>query len=249
VGSGAAHRPERLRLGGAEAQADDLPPTLGVHRHRDYGGHGDDPAALAHLQVGRVQPQVGPLALQRPVEEGVHALVDVLAQLRDRALADPGQAHRLDQLVHAPGGDAADPRLLDDGDERLLAHLPGLEEGREVAALAELGDAELQGPQPGVERALAVAVAPVQALRGALVPARADQALHVGLHQELQHGLGDGAQEIGIPGLLQQLGEWQSVVGHRSSVRVGASQPHPSRPGRWPPHKRSEFPPRPRTLP
>jgi hypothetical protein len=163
--------------------------------------------------------------LQRPVEEGVHALVDVLAQLRDRALADPGQAHRLDQLVHAPGGDAADPRLLDDGDERLLAHLPGLEEGREVAALAELGDAQLQGPEPGVERALAVAVAPVQPLRGALVPARADQSLHVRLHEELQHGLGDGAQEVGIPGLLQQLGEWQSVLGHRSSVRVERRNP------------------------
>jgi hypothetical protein len=57
----------------------------------------------------------------------------------------------------------------------------------------------------------------------------ADQALHVRLHQELQHRFGHGAQEVAVSGLLQQLGQWQSVVGHRvsSSVRVRASQLHP----------------------
>jgi hypothetical protein len=33
------------------------------------------------LQVGGVEPQIRPLADQRPVEEGVHALVDLLAEL------------------------------------------------------------------------------------------------------------------------------------------------------------------------
>jgi len=61
------------------------------------------------------------------------------------------------------------------------------------------------------------------------VPAGADQALHVGLHQELDHGLGHRSQEVALAGLLQQLGQWQSVLGHRisSSVKVGASQLHP----------------------
>ena len=57
-------------------------------RRRDDGGHRDDPAALPDLQVGRVQPQVGPLALQRPLQEAGDALVDVLAELRDRALRE-----------------------------------------------------------------------------------------------------------------------------------------------------------------
>ena len=209
--------PEGLGLARAEVQADDLAPPLGVDRHGDYGGDGDDPAAVADLQVGRVQPQVGPLAFQRAGEEGVHALVDVLAQLGDGALRDAGQAHRLHQLVHAPGRDAADPRLLDDGDQRLLAHLPGLEEGREVGALAQLRHPQLERAEPGVERALAEAVAVVQPLRAALVPPGADQAFHVALHQQLQHGFRDRAQEVAIAGLLQQLGQWQSVLGHRSS--------------------------------
>ena len=39
--------PEGLGFGRAELQADDLAPAVGVDRHGDYGGHGDDPPALA----------------------------------------------------------------------------------------------------------------------------------------------------------------------------------------------------------
>jgi hypothetical protein len=44
-----------------------------------------------------------------------------------------------------------------------------------------------------------------RALAGPLVPAGADQALHVGLHQQLHHSLGDAAQEVAIAGFGQQL--------------------------------------------
>jgi hypothetical protein len=225
--------PEGLGFAGADVQADDLAPPLGVAGHGDYGGDGDDPPALALAQVGGVQPQVGPLAGQGPLQEGPDALVDVLAQLRDGGLRDAGQAHGLHQVVHPPGRDPADPRLLDDGDQRLLRRLPGLEEGREVGALPQLRDAQLQGAEPGVEGPVAEAVAPVQPLRRPLVPGGADQALHVGLHQQLQHRLGDGPQEVRVAALRQQLGQWQSVLGHRllgwSGVEV--SQHHPRPPG------------------
>jgi hypothetical protein len=49
-----------------------------------------------------------PFAFERPGEEAVHPLLDVLAQLADRGLGDTGHAHRLHQLVDPPGGDAAD---------------------------------------------------------------------------------------------------------------------------------------------
>src|SRR5437763_3140324 len=169
---------------------------------------------------GRVEPQVRPLALQRPVEEGADPLVDVLAQLRDGALRDAREPHGLHQLVDPARGHAADPGLLDHRDERLLADLPGLEEGREVGALPELGDAQLQRAEPGVERAPPEAVAVVEPLRRALVAPGPDQALHVALHQQLQHGFRHRAQEVADAGLLQQLGQWQSVLGHRSSTRM-----------------------------
>jgi hypothetical protein len=121
---------------------------------------------------------------------------------------------------------------MDHGHERLLAHLPGLEERREVGALPELGHPQLQGPEPGVERAVAVAVAVVQAVGGTLVAPRPDQAFHIRLHQQLQHGLRHGAQEVGLAGLLQQLDEWQSRLGHRVLHQDEALQLHPSREAR-----------------
>src|SRR5688500_2169598 len=101
--------PERLCLGRAQPQADNLPPALSADRYCDYGRHGDDPATLAYLEVGGVQPEIGPLAFQRAIQEAVHPLIDVLAELGDRALADPREAHCLDQIVHPPGRHPADP--------------------------------------------------------------------------------------------------------------------------------------------
>ena len=65
---------------------------------------------------------------------------------------------------------------------------------------------ELQRAQTRVERPVPVAVAPSLALSTPLVPPGADRALHVRLHQQLHHGLGDAAQEIAVSGFGQQLG-------------------------------------------
>lgn len=73
--------PEGLGLGGPDSQADDLATALGIGGHRDYGGDRHDTAALANLQIGRVEPDIGPLAGERPVEELPDALVDVPAEL------------------------------------------------------------------------------------------------------------------------------------------------------------------------
>src|SRR5215472_6816523 len=72
----------------ADMQPDDLAPAVGVCGDGDYCRHRDDAAALALLQVGGVEPQIRPLATERPVEEGVHALVDLLAELGNLRLAD-----------------------------------------------------------------------------------------------------------------------------------------------------------------
>jgi len=62
--------------------------SLAGDRHGDYSGDGDDAPALADLQVSCVQPQIGPLARERALQEGEHALVDLLAELGDLALRD-----------------------------------------------------------------------------------------------------------------------------------------------------------------
>src|SRR5204863_4020013 len=99
----------------------------------------------------------------------MHALVDLLTQLGNLRLADPGQPHRLHQIVDPPGRYAPGPPLLDDRDQGLLRTLAGFQKRRKVAALPQFRDAQLQRAEPGIEGALAVAVAPAAPLAAALV--------------------------------------------------------------------------------
>jgi hypothetical protein len=76
---------------------------------------------------------------------------------------------------------------------------------------------------------MAIAVAPGGALAAALVAPGPDQSLDIGFHQQLQYRLGHGPQKITLAGLLQQLGQHQSLFGHPSSralqVEVVATPP------------------------
>ena len=71
--------PEGLGLRGADRHAQHLATALVVDRHRKGDRDRDDAPVLAHLHVGGIQPQVGPVALQRPLEEAVDLAVDLPA--------------------------------------------------------------------------------------------------------------------------------------------------------------------------
>lgn len=229
--------PEGLRLGGAGSKPDDLPPPVGVDRDGDYGGDGDDPPALTNLQVGGIQPDIGPFTGQRTVQELADALVNVLAEFGHRALGDAAEPHGLNQFVHAPGRDAADPRLLDHRDQRLLRRAAGFEEAREVPALPQLRHAQVQRSEARIEAAIAIAVAVGCSTFGAFVAACTDDAFDIGLHDQLENRLGDGAEEIAIVMLGEKLGERHGGFGHRGFLRwrVEVGKLHPDRTPRWPP--------------
>ena len=61
-----------------------------------------DAAGLAHLYIGGVEPDVGPIAFQRPVEEGLHLVVDLAAQPGYLALGNAGHSHGLRGLAGRP---------------------------------------------------------------------------------------------------------------------------------------------------
>lgn len=124
--------PEGLRLGRSGGDAQHLALAVLVHRDGDCHGTADGegmPAtgsrawpnpALADLEVGGIEPEVGPGSLQGPGEERVHALVDLDAEAADPG-SSPGQAlglrhaaraHGLDQVVHGPGRNAVDAGFL-----------------------------------------------------------------------------------------------------------------------------------------
>ena len=80
--------PERLRLGRADVHAERLAPAVGVDADRHDDGRRDDAAVLAHLHIGRVDPEIRPVALDRSVEERLDLVVDLLAQPAHLALGD-----------------------------------------------------------------------------------------------------------------------------------------------------------------
>ena len=156
--------PEGLGLRGTDVHAEDLAPAVAVDADRDDDGDRDDAAGLAHLYIGGVEPEIRPVAFQRPVQEGLHLVVDLAAQPRYLALGDAGHSHGLHQVIDRAGGDALDVGFLDHRGERLLGHPPRFEEAREVAALPQLRNAQLDGAGAGLPVTVAVAVAVGEAI-------------------------------------------------------------------------------------
>ncbi len=76
---------------GPEGHPEDLPPSLAADAGRDDESLRDDAATHAHVEVGRVQEQVGePGVIDPAVQELVHGFVDLGADPRDRRPADAG---------------------------------------------------------------------------------------------------------------------------------------------------------------
>jgi hypothetical protein len=68
--------------------------------------------------------------------------------------------------------------------------------------LPQLRDAQAERTEPGIKGPVAIAIAVIQPVGAAFVASRADQTLDIGFHQQLQHRLGDRAQEIAVLALL-----------------------------------------------
>src|SRR5207237_8704596 len=121
----------------------------------------------ARLHVGGIQPDIGPIALQWPVEEGGDLAVNLAAQPADLALRDAGHAHRLDQFVDGAGRYALHVGLLDHCGQSLLGHPARLQESRKIAPLAQLRYAQLDRACAGLPVAIAVSIAVVDPLGAA----------------------------------------------------------------------------------
>src|SRR3546814_13172490 len=92
-----------LRLAVADGHAEHLTPAVGVDAHGDDDCDRDDVVITPGFDVGGVEPDIGPLALDRVAEEGLHPLVDLAAQPRHLALADAIQAHGAHPIVDRTG--------------------------------------------------------------------------------------------------------------------------------------------------
>jgi len=141
--------------------------------------------------------------------------VQATAQPGDLVLAHVVQAELFDQPVDLAGGDPVDIGLLHHRDQGLLSPPARLQEAREVAALAQLGDGQFDLADPGVPSPWAISVAVGEAVRGALTELGADPCGDVALHELSGH-----------PG--HRLAEHVSVlVGQQLVGKLGSSHPGP----------------------
>src|SRR3954451_208587 len=174
--------PERLGLGLSDVQTDDLPPPGLADGVRDHDRLARDTAAVADLLDLGVDEHIRVAALQRPLTERLHLLIQQASDPTDLRLGDP-QAERLDELIDSPRRDAADIRLLHHAHQRLLGALARLQEAREVAALPDLRDLQLDLTRARVPPPRAIPVAMRRAVLGALPVRGADELGDLGLHQ------------------------------------------------------------------
>ena len=131
----------------------------------------------------------------------------------------PSQPKRTYEVVDAACRDALDVRLLHDGEEGPLGAPPGLEQGGEVAALAQLRDLQLDAAGARVPAPRPVAIAPGGAIRAALAVAGADLRGDLGLHHRLGEHRDRLTQEVEVtPGCLlaEQLQQVHAFPDHRS---------------------------------
>src|SRR4029077_5752743 len=96
---------------------------------------------------------------------------------------------------------------------------------REIAALSELGDAQLHRAGPRFPVALPVAVALGQSQRVLLAIGRPGAGPYFHLHQSLGGKADHLAQQIRIGALLYERAQVHHVIGHRWFLRIRLSQP------------------------
>ena len=185
-------------------------------RRADLG----DAALLAHPLGERVEPEVAVrTAVERPLEEAPNDGVELGADPRHLALGDALAAQRAHEVVDPPRGDALHVRLLDHCEQGALGAPPGLEQGGEVAALAQLRDLQLDAAGARVPAPRPVAVTPGEARLAALAVAGAHLPGDLGLHHRLGQHRDRLAQEVDVtPGrlLAQQLQQVHALPDHRS---------------------------------
>jgi hypothetical protein len=165
-------KPELMVLGRTDVDAHHLTLAGGANTNRNQDRHRDHPAVLPDLLESGIQEEVWKLAVQTSRAEGVDLGVELLADTTDLVFGDALDAERLGQVVDRSCRDAVDVCLLDDREQRPLVPATWLEKAREVSALAELGDMQLQGADMGVRFPVSKVIAGVRPARRPVIGPR-----------------------------------------------------------------------------
>ena len=170
--------------------------------------------------------------------EGLDLDIERSTDAADLALRHGGDAEGLDEVLDAAGTDTQDIGLLDDREQGTLGSSSRFDERRQVAAITDPRDGQLDRAHPRIPASFAVAVAVGQAALGVtLTMGHTGQLGDLGLHHRLGEGLHALAQEVGVvvaDRLAHRLEQDHPVIGHRVLLRRGFPNSNDVRMTRWP---------------
>ena len=205
-------------------EADHLALAAVLDGHGDEHRHGHDAPVLPHLLEGSVEEQVGVLAVETPAAEGLDLSIELAADPAHLILGDALDPQCLGELIDGTRADAVHVGLLHHAEQRAFVAPPRFQQAREVRALAQLRDLQLERAHARIPFPLAVPVAAGETALGALVRRSADQLRHLSVHEFLSQELQPIAQEGRINALLrlgEQVQQCHPGVGHRRGPPVG----------------------------
>ena len=209
-----------LIVAGGKLESEHAALASGGDADRDQSRHGDDPATVADLDVGGVEPQVWvELAGERTRSEGLDLGVERGAHPADLALRERSHAQGGDEVLDPASADSGHVGFAYDCEQRSLGTSARLQKRWEVAAVTDLGDGEIDRADTGVPAAFSISVAVGQAPLGCpLALGHSGELGHLGLHQRGREHSHAFTQEVDIAvrtQLAQHLEHGHSVFGHR----------------------------------
>ena len=122
--------PEGLTLASSNGHSQDLTIAVIVEAVGHHDGIGDHQVILPDFHVLGVEPEIRVSLCQGAVSEGIHLLVEGLANAADLALRDPLNPERLYEILDLAGADTLYVRLLNNVQQGLLRATTRLQEAR-----------------------------------------------------------------------------------------------------------------------
>ncbi|OCQ85388.1 hypothetical protein A4260_11025 [Streptococcus pneumoniae] len=185
-------------LGGGDLDAQDLSVALGVDAGGDQGVHPDDAACLAHLEHQGVGGEEGIRAgIERAGPKRLYGFVELFGHDRHLRLGKLCHTKCFDQALHPASGYSQQVAGRHHAGQCAFSSLAALQQPvREIAALAQLGDRDVDGCGTGVEITVAVAVALIGPLIAAFAVARPAQGVGFSPHQGGDERREQPAQQI-----------------------------------------------------
>ena len=150
----------------------------------------------ADFQIGGVEPEKPPVALDRALAKLLNPLIEFPADSGPLAAREVRRAQRSGESLHASSGNTLHPSLPNDAEQGLFDETAPFQELGKAAAFPELGNQQFEVADAGFPAPFPIAVALIGSSGTALVRSGADESDHFLFHDPIQRTTHELMQKI-----------------------------------------------------